>query len=285
MDINHFISDSMTYKYWENDYRVEVTPHNTGWRSLPFTAILCACDTDYICEMSGGETIILQKGMSVVIPTGIEHRMIMKKKGVISYIHILFSISGIVDIFSLIKTPLIIEGEMEQQIEACINLLKENDFAEDEPFPLKKIINQKEAAYQLAGLILSVSNINENSFRELKRILKIFPVLDYIQKNMSSISCRKELAEILRVSETRFHYIFKDATGQSPVAYLKDARLKKAQILLLTTELPIDSISRQVGYQDSFNFSKRFKMQIGTSPLVYRKNGAASFIVKTRDSM
>ena len=47
--------------------------------------------------------------------------------------------------------------------------------------------------------------------------------------------------------------------------------MKKATELLVTTELTIDSISQEVGYQNPFVFSNAFTKWIGWRPSEYRR--------------
>jgi AraC-like DNA-binding protein len=59
--------------------------------------------------------------------------------------------------------------------------------------------------------------------------------------------------------------------GVSPVDYLITARMRKAQHLLLFTDLSITEIAEDVGLNDVFYFSKQFKNYHHVSPLKYRQ--------------
>ena len=47
-------------------------------------------------------------------------------------------------------------------------------------------------------------------------------------------------------------------------------KLKKARELLMDTDLPIQNIAMQVGYDNPLTFSKIFKNYYGESPRTYR---------------
>jgi AraC-type DNA-binding domain-containing proteins len=271
MLFNHFLLESITYKYCEGSEKKEVPAHNTGWRSMPFNVIIYSYDNDYICELQNGDTHTIEKGQSIVVPADMRHKMISRTTNTINFVHIQFTILGIIDILSLFTIPYVFDGEKGQIIGQSIEQLNTNYFDDSEAFPIKKMLEQREAAFRLLNTIISVSTVNEDTPKLLSNIYKIYPVLSYIQKNAANITSRKELSDVLKISETRFHYIFKDITGQSPVSYLKNVRLKKSQLLLLTTDMTIDSVAKQVGYEDVFNFSKQFKKRFGTSPSEYRK--------------
>jgi len=59
--------------------------------------------------------------------------------------------------------------------------------------------------------------------------------------------------------------------GRSPMHQVTYLRMKKASELLVTTELTIDSISQEVGYQNPFVFSNAFTKWIGWRPSEYRR--------------
>lgn len=53
--------------------------------------------------------------------------------------------------------------------------------------------------------------------------------------------------------------------------YLIQERLKKAKLLLLTTDLKVYEIAEQVGFEDINYFSQRFKQLVGMTPRQYKK--------------
>jgi AraC-like DNA-binding protein len=269
---NHFLLESISYEYCEGSAKKVTPAHNTGWRAMPFSVIICTYAEDYICEIFGGKTYTIHKGQAVYVPADVKHKMISKKETIMSFLHIQFTILGTIDILSLFDVPHIFDTDKGKIIGECIDLLNTNYFDDSELFPINTMLEQRNAAFRLLQTIISASSMDDNSPKMLSNILKIYPVLSHIQKNASSIAGRKELSDVMNISETRFHYIFKDITGSSPISYLKNVRLKKSQLLLLTTDLSVEAISRQVGYDDVFNFSKQFKKKFGTSPSEYRKH-------------
>ena len=63
---------------------------------------------------------------------------------------------------------------------------------------------------------------------------------------------------------------FKQATGQSPVAYVQRVRVELAKRRLETGGEPIEAISWAVGYEDSASFRRLFKRLTGLTPGEYR---------------
>lgn len=78
------------------------------------------------------------------------------------------------------------------------------------------------------------------------------------------------LARLCRLSEPHFYRKFKQATGSTPIDWLRRERINHARRRLLESGDPIKQISAQVGYNDPFFFSRDFKRYTGIAPKDYR---------------
>lgn len=78
------------------------------------------------------------------------------------------------------------------------------------------------------------------------------------------------LSQLCNVSRPHFFRLFKEETGLTAQEYLCRQRLEHAKSLLLFTQKPISEIGRDVGWNDSFHFSRIFRRHIGCSPTRYR---------------
>ncbi|MBU0715982.1 MAG: helix-turn-helix transcriptional regulator [Verrucomicrobia bacterium] len=67
-----------------------------------------------------------------------------------------------------------------------------------------------------------------------------------------------------------FRCLFKQITGLTPIDFVRNARIRHAQELLITTGDQVKSIAGQCGYEDEFLFSKNFKRCCGFSPRQHR---------------
>jgi transcriptional regulator GlxA family with amidase domain len=84
------------------------------------------------------------------------------------------------------------------------------------------------------------------------------------------------------LSERGFLRRFKRATGQSPTEYVQSLRVEEAKQMLETTELPIDTIAREVGYTEPSSFRTAFRKFVGLSASVYRRKWKRSFLRASR---
>lgn len=85
-----------------------------------------------------------------------------------------------------------------------------------------------------------------------------------------------KLAEQIGLSRTGFAVRFTKIAGIAPLDYVRKWRMLKASDLLYQGEKSIDEIAIQVGYESGAAFSKAFKRELGVSPGLYRKEGAAA---------
>jgi transcriptional regulator GlxA family with amidase domain len=81
----------------------------------------------------------------------------------------------------------------------------------------------------------------------------------------------KQLADQVHLSERQFKRRFKQATGQSPLAYLQALRIEHAKRALSHTNRPVEQLAREVGYEDVRFFRKLFKRLVGVSPSEFRE--------------
>ena len=79
------------------------------------------------------------------------------------------------------------------------------------------------------------------------------------------------VARQLLISPSGLRKKFKDATGISPSQYRLQKRLEQAQLLLLSTDLPMTAIAEQCRFCDVAYFHKTFLRATGLSPTAYRQ--------------
>ncbi len=85
---------------------------------------------------------------------------------------------------------------------------------------------------------------------------------------------RIRIADLVRhigYGRARLFELFKRHTGLSPNDYLLRFRIRKAQDLLVQTDLSVHEIASMVGMPDSGYFSVMFKRQTGHTPTTYRE--------------
>ncbi|EJM73066.1 helix-turn-helix transcriptional regulator [Pseudomonas sp. GM55] len=74
------------------------------------------------------------------------------------------------------------------------------------------------------------------------------------------------MAGLLGLSEGYFMRAFKNATGQSPHAYLIDRRLAKARALMLDSTATLTEIAYACGFSSQAHMATTFRQRLGVSP-------------------
>jgi len=75
---------------------------------------------------------------------------------------------------------------------------------------------------------------------------------------------------IMGMSKSRFCLFFRNQTGMSYIAYINKERIKNAVPLLLETDLPVEAVGYDCGFDSPPSFYKCFKEHCGMSPAKFR---------------
>lgn len=112
-----------------------------------------------------------------------------------------------------------------------------------------------------------------NSLNDTVQNTPVTPIqtaLTYIKHNFRKKITLEEIAEISHISPTYFSEYFSTNMNTSFVKYLNRLRVDFAAALLKTTELGVEQISYESGFNSASYFSKAFKQYFGISPEKYR---------------
>jgi AraC-like DNA-binding protein len=96
----------------------------------------------------------------------------------------------------------------------------------------------------------------------------------HIESNLFSPLSNQAIARAIGVSESDLLRKFRQKTGTTPYAFIKDRRLDEAKRLLETTRNSVGDVALLVGYNNFGAFTDAFKAKTGCSPLAWRKSRA-----------
>jgi two-component system, response regulator YesN len=117
---------------------------------------------------------------------------------------------------------------------------------------LKESLKLFFAAAEKAGIVSNRSGINR--------------VLRYIREHPERELSASEMAEMAAMSAGHFSRIFKAETGISYSRFLTRLRIERANTLLLETDLPIETIAAEVGFENTSYFYRVYKRETGRTP-------------------
>ena len=104
----------------------------------------------------------------------------------------------------------------------------------------------------------------------VSREVQILELLAYIEKNYETCTL-PEMGKAFGMHGNYLTALLKEKTGRSFVEHVQEQRLKKARMLLETTELPLSELIPLCGYNNMNFFYRKFREAEGCTPAQYRK--------------
>jgi AraC-like DNA-binding protein len=126
----------------------------------------------------------------------------------------------------------------------------------------------------LSHLLASFTHLSQ--FRLIRESGEKDPVAQSINFMLENLTRKLKLDEIaLETSLSASHYsrLFQNRTGHSPIDYFIQLKIQRACRLLDNSGWLIADVSREMGFDDQFYFSRVFRKVMGMSPAEYRKRG------------
>jgi AraC-like DNA-binding protein len=120
------------------------------------------------------------------------------------------------------------------------------------------------------------------SHREMKQ--RLYKLWDTVSTNLNKQWSVNDLANEVGISPQHLYKVSAQFSGYKPMEMVTRLRMLQAQEYLINTDFMVKTISRLLGYSDSFSFSAAFKRFSGCSPKEYRKKQLEKKTKKERDS-
>jgi len=203
-------------------------------------------------EMKPGNIYVLPTGMSFSYCCNTD----MKKL----YFHVNIPQYNGYDMLASMKGPAVIE-KVADQIEAASQWIMRNGTF--------SVINLKAWLLQTLSTAFALTETDLGPIEEYSPLVK--QTLQYIDSNLRSAISIKEIAAKLYTSESRIQKTFKAEVGKPLGKYVSDRLFFLAEEQLRTTNRSIKVISEELGFCDSFYFSRLFTKRYGIPPSRYRK--------------
>ncbi|MBU2864012.1 helix-turn-helix transcriptional regulator [Reinekea forsetii] len=145
-------------------------------------------------------------------------------------------------------------------------------------FYLCHVINQEreieasfrdQSFHQLARYI--ESNLNSLTLEKDDRLSAAFRTVNQSLHKPWTVN---DIAQLTYYSEPHLYRLCKERFGKSPKQIIRSLRIDRAKQLLTLTDWPLNELAQRVGFSDAFNFSNRFKKEVGLSPSRFREVGS-----------
>lgn len=96
-------------------------------------------------------------------------------------------------------------------------------------------------------------------------------VLEYLDAHLPDPVALADLAVLSGLSQWHFSREFKASTGVAPYRWQLEARIRRAQHLLLDTHASLEQIAEATGFSDAAHFGRTFRKIVGMTPAAWRK--------------
>lgn len=132
----------------------------------------------------------------------------------------------------------------------------------------ESVVNQYSMGLVFLYLLNHLEELSHNSSMDYKETI-VQAVLEYIDSDCRNANLTK-IAEDTHQSVTVLSKLIKQKTGLNFQEHLQQKRFDMAVRLLLNTDLSVEDIALDVGYENQSYFFKQFKNRYGVTPRRYR---------------
>lgn len=268
---------------------VGLAVHNADWNwknvNSPFTRLYYVTEGSAQIELPDGIYTLSPKHM-YFIPAFTIHTNICKSNFVHYYLHIYEDHYSDNDWLDHWKFPVEIEAtdldlalfKRLCEINPHMTLQKSDPTTYDNnPTLMQNLIKNRQRAFcdkvESRGIVFQLlsrffkqgqSKIEMENNRIAKTVL-------YIRKHLNEAIELEKLAAISCLSKDHFIRLFKKELGTTPLQYINQKKIEKAQLLLITEELAVKEIAFQLAFDDYSYFNRLFKKTTGVTPQEYRR--------------
>jgi AraC-like DNA-binding protein len=100
-------------------------------------------------------------------------------------------------------------------------------------------------------------------------------VTAHIEDNVCDAIQLRELAAMTGLSQSHFGRAFKASTGMPPHRWQLEARVRRAQRLLVEADLPLAQVALETGFAEQSHFTRVFRRIAGTTPRAWQRERRA----------
>jgi AraC family transcriptional regulator len=101
---------------------------------------------------------------------------------------------------------------------------------------------------------------------------KLRRIVDYLDVHLPQRIKLAHLAAMADLSGPHFSRAFKASTGLAPYRWQLQARIQRAQMLLIESDASLDQVAEETGFADAVHFGRTFKKLTGATPAAWRRD-------------
>lgn len=121
-----------------------------------------------------------------------------------------------------------------------------------------------------------LSNYNKKMYTKSKtyteeQIETVIKIKTFLDQNLDTYYAMHELADMFNISLSRMQSIFTAYYGLSPYRYHLNARLEKANEMIMSSDIKITEIVKSLGFSSYNKFSKAYRDKYNCKPSYHRE--------------
>jgi transcriptional regulator GlxA family with amidase domain len=143
-------------------------------------------------------------------------------------------------------------------------------------FLIARFIGADEAMHLAKIYLIDWHDIGQQPFATLTRTRHVEDALIgkcqvWIAEHYDQDAPVAAMVKLSGLADRSFKRRFQKATGMTPIEYVHTLRLEESKQVLETTDLSIEAVANEVGYEDASFFGRLFRRKVGLTPAQYRK--------------
>ena len=214
---------------------------------------------------TAAEKFSVKRGDILFIPKGTTYVSRWSASPITAFHSIHFNFLPTADPFLNANIPVqILKTDDFDALYSLVEKIDENQYAQNQ-----NSFFTPSAFFEICGKILPAVR-----FEQKETLHPIQPAIEFLQRNHIEKCTVAELANLCFLSPSRFFYLFKQLTGESPISFKNRLTIQAAsQTLLLDKSVSIEEISERFGFESSVYFRRLFKKLTGKTPSQYKSEG------------
>lgn len=289
-DGTHALSATIVPREYPYTFYAEYSPvTRTQMHSHEYLELFYIAEGEYRQKILGNEFTFTQGELCLIDRNCLHQEILDGSSAVILFLGITPDIFddvmknrlGTEGITSFFNTALLTQKNVQQYLhfrprqESGADTLMEQTLT----FLLKELSHHDEASALICqGLLLRIFRIlsTQYEFSLSKKLKKEMTwilyeeISGFIRNHLRNISIRM-LSDEFHFQDDYFNRLLKSHTGLTYTEFVQSLRLEKAESLLLSTDLSIDEIAREIGYHNKGYFYKIFTERHRITPAQFRK--------------
>jgi len=274
LELAYLTERALTVEYLEAGGASNLATKSRHTKTVPFTIFARAREGWYQLHTPAGsvkahenEGFAAQSNISLTIGENPN----ASGRFTFDYLHLRVTLFETIDVSSLLQLPAKLGLETAQKVGVLIDACRTLD-QDQSMSSLTRAVERNEIGFAAARLLLHLTPLRPGATELIERSQRLAPVFSLIRKRMGEDLSIAELAGAAALSVPRFHALFKQRMGMTPMAYVKQVRLLHAAQQLVLREDPVSEIAYGNGFRNAFHFAREFKKQFGETPTGYRRS-------------